>query len=55
MQNNWIKLLLIAKFIYDNTKNASANCILYKFYYGYQSYVLFKNNVYFYSKFQLTD
>ncbi len=44
-QNNWTKLLPIAKFAYNNAKNASIGYILFKLNYGYHPKVLFKKDV----------
>ena len=44
-QNNWSKLLPIAKFTYNNAKNTSTSHTLFKFNYSYYSIVLFKKDV----------
>ena len=43
-QNYWAKLLLVAKFAYNNTKNASTGYIFFKLNCGYYPHVSFKNN-----------
>ena len=43
-QNNWVKLLPIAKFAYNNTKNASTGHIAFELNYGYHLCVFFKEN-----------
>ena len=52
-QNNWAKLLTMAKFVYNNTKNASIGHTLFKLNYGFYSQVFFKENVDSRSKFYL--
>ena len=49
-QKYWAKLLLIAEFIYNNTKNANTGYILFKFTYGYHIKVLFEEDVNSYSR-----
>ena len=44
-QNNWAQLLLMAKFAYNNAKNASTGYILFKFYCGYYPQVSFKEDL----------
>ena len=51
-QNNWAKLLPIAEFAYNNTKNASTSHTLYDINCGYYPKVLFKKDVDSYSKFR---
>lgn len=43
-QNNQAKLLLIAKFVYNNIKNTSTNHTLFELNYNYYLYIFFKNN-----------
>ena len=44
-QNNWARLLLMAKFAYNNTKNASSGHMFFKLNYGYHLQISYKNNV----------
>ena len=44
-QDDWTKLLLMAKFAYNNAKNASINHILFKLNCSYYPRVSFKENV----------
>lgn len=44
-QNNWAKLLLIAKFIYNNAKNLSSGYTLFELYYSYYPYVIFDEDI----------
>ena len=44
-QNDWARLLPIAKFAYINTKNASIGHMLFKLIYGFHPQVSFKYNV----------
>lgn len=53
--NNWAKFLLIAKFIYNNTKNASIGYIFFKFNYSYYFYILYKENLDPYSKLKMIN
>lgn len=41
-QNEWAKLFLIAKFVYNNTKNASTGHTFFELNYGYYPRVLYK-------------
>ena len=43
-QNNWIRHLLMAKFAYNNAKNANTGCTLFKVNYGYHPRVFFKED-----------
>ena len=45
----------MAKFTYNNAKNASIGHTLFKLNYGYQLKILFEKNVNFYSKSRSTD
>ena len=49
-QNNWVKLLSIVEFIYNNTKNASTNYTSFKLNYAYHPWELYKKEVDFHSK-----
>ena len=49
-QNNWAKLLLIAKFAYNNAKNASISYVTFKLNCGYHPKVLFNKNFNLYSR-----
>ena len=42
-QNDWARLLLMAKFAYNNIKNASTGHILFELNYDYYPCVSFKN------------
>ena len=44
-QDDWAKLLLMAKFAYNNAKNASTGHIPFKLNCGYYSKMLFEENV----------
>ena len=44
-QNNWVRLLPIAKFSYNNIKNANIGHILFKLNCRFHLQVLFKENV----------
>ena len=47
--------MLIAIFVYNNTKNASIKHIFFKYNCKYHFYVLFKKDTNLYSKFKLVD
>ena len=44
-QNDWVKLLPMAEFAYNNAKNASTSRTVFKFNYGYYFRVCFKDDV----------
>ena len=44
-QNNWVGLLLRAKFNYSNTKNTSTSDILFELNYRFYPQVLLKENI----------
>ena len=44
-QNNWARLLPMAKFAYNNTKNASFCHTLFELNYGYHSWISYKKDV----------
>ena len=44
-QNNWSRLLLMAEFAYNNTKNASTGHILFKLNCGFHPQISYKENV----------
>ena len=44
-QDNWVKLLPMAKFVYNNAKNASTSYILLKLNCDYQPRVLFEEDI----------
>ena len=44
-QNNWARLFLMAKFAYNNTKNASTCYILFELNCGYHACVSYKKDV----------
>lgn len=50
-----MELLLIAKFVYNNTKNISNRYILFKLKYRYYFYVLFEKNTNFYFRSKLAN
>ena len=54
-QNNWVKLLLIAEFIYNNAKNVSIGYTPFELNCGYYPKVLFEKNIDFYSRSCFTD
>ena len=49
-QNNWARLLSMAKFAYNNSKNASIGYTLFELNCGYHSWVFFKNKCNAYSR-----
>ena len=54
-ENNWIRLLLMAEFTYNNTKNTSISHTPFEFNYGYHSCVFYKKHISFCFKSKLTD
>lgn len=44
VQNNWVMLFLMAKFVYKNTKNSNNNCTHFELDCGYHLCVFFKKN-----------
>ena len=54
-ENNWARLLLIAEFTYNNTKNASISHTPFKLNCGYHSRILYKNDVDPHSQSKSTD
>ena len=54
-QNDWARLLPMAKFAYNNAKNASTGLTLYELKYGYHSWMSYKNDVDPCSKSKLAD
>ena len=44
-QNDWERLLLIAKFAYNNSKNASTGYMPFELNYGHYPQVFFEDNV----------
>ena len=44
-QNDWVKLLQMAKFVYNNARNASTGHMLFELNRGYHPRVLYKENV----------
>ena len=54
-QDNWVRLLPMAKFAYNNAKNASIGHTLFKFNYGYHFRVSFKEDVDLCSRFSSTN
>ena len=53
--NDWVKLLPIVKFAYNNTKNASIGHISFELNCGYNLWMLYKEKVDSYSLFKLID
>ena len=53
--NNWAKLISIAKFAYNNAKNTSIGCMPFKLNCEYYSWIFYKENVNFCSKFKSVD
>lgn len=49
-QKDWARLLLMAEFAYNNTKNISISYTLLEFNCGYYFYVFYKENIDSYSK-----
>lgn len=49
-QSDYAKLLLIARFTYNNTKNINITYIFFELNYGYHLYIFCKKNINFYSK-----
>ena len=54
-QNDWAKFLLIAEFVYYNTKNTSTSHMPFKLHYDYYSQMSYKENINFRSKLNLAD
>ena len=54
-QNDWAQFLPIAKFAYNNAKNASIGHTLFKLNFGYYSRILYKDDVNSRSKSKLVD
>ena len=54
-QNNWARLLLIAKFAYNNTKNTSISHTSFKLNYDYYLWMLYKEDIDSRSKSKSTD
>ena len=54
-QKNKVKLLLIAEFIYDNTKNDTIWYISFKLIYRSHLYILFKKDINLFPKSKLVD
>ena len=54
-QNDWARLLPIAKFAYNNTKNPSTNHTLFKLNFGYHLWVLYEEDIDSYSKSKSAD
>ena len=44
-KNDWAKLLAIAEFVYNNTKNTSTSHTSFEFNYSYYPKVLFEENI----------
>lgn len=45
-EDDWTKRLLIAKFVYNNAKNASTGCTPFELNYDYQSRISYKKDIY---------
>lgn len=54
-QNNWIKLLLLAEFSYNNTKNAGTSHMLFELNCGYPIWLFYKKNINSYSKLKTVE
>ena len=54
-QNNWARLLLIAEFAYNNTKDASIGHTPFELNYGYHPWILYKEEVNPHSKSKSVD
>ena len=54
-QNYWARLLPMAEFIYNNSKNTSTGHMPFKLYYGYYPRILYKEKVNPHSKFKSAD
>ena len=54
-QNNNLKLLLIAQFVYNNAKNTSNSYIIFKLNYNYHFCILYTKNIDFYFQSKLID
>ena len=54
-QNDWVKLLLIAEFAYNNAKNASTNHTPFELNCKYHSQISYEKDIDFRSKFKSTD
>ena len=54
-QNDWVYLLLMAKFAYNNAKNASTGYTLFELNYSFYPQVFFKDNIDYYSKTRSVD
>lgn len=50
-QNNWVRLLLMVKFVYNNAKSASTGHMPFKLNYGYHPRMFFEDEVDLYSRF----
>ena len=44
-QNDWVRLIFMAEFTYNNTKNASTGHTLFEFNYGYYLCISYKKNL----------
>ena len=54
-QNDWARLFSMAKFAYNNAKNASTSYILFEINCGYYSCIFYKQDQDFYSKLKITE
>ena len=54
-QNNWALFLFIAKFVYNNVKNASISHISFELNYGYHPCVSYEKNLDYYSKLEIAQ
>ena len=52
-QNSWEHFSLIAKFVYNNTKNTSTSYMLFELNYGYYLQIFFEDNINFCSTIRL--
>lgn len=54
-QNNWVRLLLMAEFAYNNVKNMITDPIYFKFNCSYYPHVFFEDKINFCSKSRSAD
>lgn len=54
-QNNWARLLSIAEFAYNNSKNASTNYTPFKLNFGYHSCIFYKKDINLHSRSKSAD
>ena len=54
-QNNWARLLSMAKFAYNNANNRNTGYTLFELYYGYNPWMLFEKDINHYFSSNLAD